>query len=207
MKKKVALIHDWLLHYRGGEKVLEALCELYPDADIYTLFYKPGRVCPTIERHRIIASFLNGWPGAHKFYRYLLPLFPLAVERWNLKDYDVVISSSHCVAKGVIPAPHAFHLSYVYTPMRYAWDKYGEYFGGKFWEPLAYLVLHYLRMWDVSASARVESSCQPKRILKSAANPPSRPLPFCASSRKSKLPVAVRTARKLSSKVTLPTKV
>lgn len=156
MKKKVALIHDWLLHYRGGEKVLEALCELYPEADIYTLFYQPGRVCPTIERHRIIPSFLNRLPGAHKYYRYFLPLFPLAVERWNLQDYDVVISSSHCVAKGVLPPPHAFHLSYVYTPMRYAWDKYAEYFGGKLWEPLAYLVLHYLRMWDAASSARVD---------------------------------------------------
>ncbi len=156
MKKKVALIHDWLLHYRGGEKVLEALCELYPDADIYTLFYRKGRVCPTIERHRIIASFLNRIPGAHRFYRFLLPLFPLAVERWDLKEYDIVISSSHCVAKGVIAPPHAFHLSYVYTPMRYAWDQYSNYFAKKAWEPFAFLILHYLRMWDSTTAARVD---------------------------------------------------
>ncbi len=156
MKPKVAIIHDWLLHYRGGERVLEAIAEMYPDADIFTLFYQPGRTSPTIERHRIIPSFLNSIPGAHKFYRYLLPLFPLAVERWNLADYDLVISSSHCVAKGVIVPPHAEHACLLYTPMRYAWDQYWNYFGSSWVEPLLFPFLHYLRMWDVTSSRRVD---------------------------------------------------
>jgi len=156
MSRKVAIIHDWLLHYRGGERVLEAIAEMYPEADIFTLFYRPGAVSPSIEKHRIIPSFLNSIPGAHKFYRYLLPLFPMAVERWNLSDYDLVISSSHCVAKGVITPPHAHHVCYLYTPMRYAWDQYWNYFGGRAAEWLLFPFLHYLRMWDVTSSRRVD---------------------------------------------------
>ncbi len=156
MKKRVAIIHDWLLHYRGGERVLEAICELYPHADIYTIFYRPGRVSPSIERHKITPSFLNSLPRVQNYYRYLLPLFPMAVERWDLSKYDVVISSSHCAAKGVIVPPHAMHVSYVYTPVRYAWDHYWTYFGGRAWEWLAFPFLHYLRQWDVNSSVRVD---------------------------------------------------
>ena len=153
---KVAIIHDWLLHYRGGERVLEAIAEMYPDADIFTLFYKKGTTSAAIDRHRIIPSFLNSLPGSDKYYRWLLPLFPMAVERWDLSGYDLVISSSHCVAKGVIVPPHAQHVCYLYTPMRYAWDQYWNYFGGKLVERLMFPFLHYLRMWDVTSSARVD---------------------------------------------------
>src|SRR5688572_10835353 len=156
MGQRVAIVHDWLLHHRGGEKVLEALCELYPEADLYTLFYRPEKVSPVIKRHRIFPSFLNRLPWVEKYYRHLLPLYPLAVERWDLGEYDLVISSSHCAAKGVIVPPHARHICYLYTPMRYAWDQYWNYFGKSALEPLMFPFLHYLRIWDVSTSRRVD---------------------------------------------------
>ena len=120
---RVALVHDWLTGMRGGEKVLEGLCELYPDADLFTLFHRPGSVSPLIERRRIQTSWLQRLPLASRHYRRYLPLFPSAIERFDLRGYDVVISSSHCVAKSVIPAAHARHLCYCHSPMRYAWDR------------------------------------------------------------------------------------
>lgn len=153
---KVALIHDWLHTHRGGEKILEALCEIFPSAPIFTLFYSPGRCSPLIERHPIHTSFLNRLPGNRKYYRYLLPLFPLAAEKLHILDYDLIFSSSHCVAKGVIPSPGATHISYCHTPMRYAWDRYQDYFG-KSWAEWAFLpFLHQLRIWDSVSSNRVD---------------------------------------------------
>src|SRR5687767_10222033 len=99
---KVALVHDWLTGMRGGEKVLEAVCGLYPDADIHTLFHWPGSVSPLIERHRIHTSFLQHMPMARSQYRRYLPLFPFAIEQFDLDGCDLVISSSHCAAKGVV---------------------------------------------------------------------------------------------------------
>lgn len=155
MPIKVALVHDWLVSYRGGERVLEALCELYPQAPIYTLFYKKGTVGRTIEDHPIHVSFLNSLPRATKYYRYLLPLFPMAIERFDLSGYDLVISTSHCVAKGVIVPQHSLHVCYCFTPMRYIWDRSRDYFRG--WkESLLLPFLHYLRLWDVASSARVD---------------------------------------------------
>jgi glycosyltransferase involved in cell wall biosynthesis len=156
MPTKVALIHDWLLGLRGGERVLEAICELYPEAEIFTLFHTPGEVGPIIERHRITASFLNNFPRKKRWYRHLLPLFPLAIERFDLSRFDLVISSSHCVAKGILPSPKAVHVCYCHTPMRYAWDRYGDYFLGGATEPFLVPFIHYLRMWDVTSSARVD---------------------------------------------------
>ena len=167
---KVALVHDWLLTDRGGERVLRALCEMFSGAPIFTLFHKKGSVDKTIESHPIQTSFLDRIPGAHRFHRHLLPLFPLAIERLVLEDFDLVISSSHCVAKGVIVPPDTVHISYTHTPMRYAWDRYHDYFDGRT-EPLLAPVLHYLRQWDVTASARVDhfvanSNWVKARILK-----------------------------------------
>jgi hypothetical protein len=113
---------------RGGEKCLEAFCELFPDADLLTLLHIPGSVSPTIERHHIVPSFLQRLPGSRRWYRHYLPLMPTAVETLDLSAYDLVLSSSHCAAKGVIPRPDALHVSYVYTPMRYAWDLWPQYF-------------------------------------------------------------------------------
>jgi glycosyltransferase involved in cell wall biosynthesis len=156
LTKKVAIIHDWMNGFRGGEQVLDALVEIFPQAEIFTLFYTPGTLNARIENRPIHVSFLNKLPGAKRFYRYYLPLFPMAIERFDLSQFDLVISSSHCVAKGVIPHPKALHLCYCHTPMRYSWDRYQDYFGHSKVEPLLFPFIHYLRIWDVSASHRVD---------------------------------------------------
>ncbi|HEX7181947.1 MAG TPA: glycosyltransferase [Thermoanaerobaculia bacterium] len=154
---RVALVHDWLTGMRGGEKVLEIVGGLFPGAPIYTLFHFPGSVSPAIESHPIRTSFLQRAPGIRKRYRSYLPLFPAAIEDFDLTGYDLVISTSHCVAKGIIPAPDAFHLCYCHTPMRYAWDQEHAYFPRRR-GPAARvrsLILSRLRTWDVSSSSRV----------------------------------------------------
>jgi glycosyltransferase involved in cell wall biosynthesis len=163
--KRVALVHDWLVSYRGGEKVLEAIAEMFPTVDIYTLLYKPGTIGPKLEQYPIKASFLNRLPASHKYYRYLLPLMPLAIERLDLKDYDLVISSSSCVAKGIIPGPRARHICYCLTTMRYAWDQYSNYFGNDWKQFLIFPWVHYLRMWDVTSSARVDEFVADSRFV------------------------------------------
>jgi glycosyltransferase involved in cell wall biosynthesis len=153
---KVAIIHDWLTGMRGGERCLEVFCELFPLADLYTLLHIPGSVSPFIEKMPIKTSFIQKLPFSKGSYRKYLPLFPMAIERFNLKGYDLILSCSHCVAKGIIPPPDALHSAYVLTPMRYAWDMYGEYFG-KNRNRLIPFVIHYLRMWDVTSSQRVDN--------------------------------------------------
>jgi glycosyltransferase involved in cell wall biosynthesis len=157
---KVALIHDWLVGMRGGEKCLEVFCELYPKADLYTLVYTPENVSTTIRRMNVRTSWLNRLPAAQKHFRYLLPLFPHAIEGFDLGAYDLILSSSHCVAKGVFPH-RALHLSYTYTPMRYVWDLHDAYLDGANGSIMnrAGLALcrSYLQHWDVRSSARVDS--------------------------------------------------
>ncbi len=156
--KKVAIIHDWLNGMRGGEKVLEAILDLFPDADIFTLFLEEAKVSDKINSHRIFSSSLNKKKWIKKRYRTFLPILPLAIESFNMKGYDLIISSSHCVAKGIIPEPDALHISYVHSPMRYIWDQYDEYFGtskGIKKKIIAYFASK-LRIWDVTASARVD---------------------------------------------------
>jgi len=126
---RVALVHDWLTGMRGGEKVLEVLCELFPEADLFTLFHLNGSVSPTIERRRITTSFVQHLPMAARYYRRYLPLFPYAIERFDLAQYDLVISSSHCVAKSVRTPSPVRHVCYCHSPMRYAWDQFDAYFG------------------------------------------------------------------------------
>jgi glycosyltransferase involved in cell wall biosynthesis len=157
---RVALAHDWLTGMRGGEKVLEALCEIYPEADIFTLLYKQGSVSPTIARHRIETSFVQRLPLADSKYRTYLPLFPIAVEQFNLDPYDLVISTSHCVVKSVIPRGNARHISYSHSPMRYAWDQFDAYFGpervGAFRSRWVYRpILARLARWDAATAGRV----------------------------------------------------
>ena len=123
---RVAVVHDWLNGMRGGEKVLEAILEIYPDAALYTLFHEPGKVSPHIESHRITTSWLNKIPGIYRHYRNLLPLFPPAVGAWDLSGFDLVISSSHAVAKDVFTGS-ATHICYCHTPMRYIWDARDDY--------------------------------------------------------------------------------
>ncbi|MBI1911575.1 MAG: glycosyltransferase [Deltaproteobacteria bacterium] len=156
---KVALIHDWLTGMRGGEKVLEVFCEIFPEADLYTLIHIPGSVSNIIENRKIKTSFVQRLPLVKKRYRAYLPLFPMAIESFNLNGYDLILSSSHCVAKGVIPSPKTLHISYIHTPMRYVWDMYYEYFGnkeGKLSGKAIAAFSHYLRMWDASSSSRVD---------------------------------------------------
>jgi len=154
---RVALVHDWLTGMRGGEKVLEAIASLFPEAPIYTLFHFPGSVSQALESHPVRTSFLQRAPGLRQRYRSYLPLFPVAIEELDLTGYDLVISSSHCVAKGVIPSPDAFHLCYCHTPMRYAWDQEHAYFPRRDGAVarLRSLALTALRSWDVASAARV----------------------------------------------------
>ena len=125
----MALVHDWLTGMRGGERCLEVACELFPDAPLYTLLHVPGSVSPVIERRRIVTSFVQRLPAAPARYRSYLPLFPAAVRGLDLSGHDVVISMSHCVAKAVRRPAGALHLSYCFSPMRYVWDLYDDYFG------------------------------------------------------------------------------
>jgi glycosyltransferase involved in cell wall biosynthesis len=158
VKPRVAIVHDWLTGMRGGEKCLEAMCELYPDATLFTLIYRKGHLSPVIERMDIRTSWIQRIPGWRRIYRHLLPLFPAAVESFDLSGYDLVISSSHCVAKGAIAAPGAVHLSYCYTPMRYAFDQYEHYFGSErlaWWNRrLIPPLIARMRRWDVATAGR-----------------------------------------------------
>jgi len=126
---RVALVHDWLTGMRGGERVLDHLCRLFPDAVVYTLIHVPGRVSPTIERHRIVTSALQRVPRIERVYRHLLPLYPAAISAMRLEPADLVVSSSDCVAKSVLAPRGARHLCYCHTPVRYAYDQFDAYFG------------------------------------------------------------------------------
>lgn len=153
-----AFSHDWLNGMRGGEKCLEALCELYPASPIHTLFYEKGRVSDVIAARRIHTSWLQHFPKIFTHYRNYLPFFSSAVESLNLKDFDLVVSTSHCVAKGVKKAPDALHVCYCFTPVRYAWGFFDEYFGNKNFI-LKYLIRFFverLKKWDLRSNERVD---------------------------------------------------
>jgi glycosyltransferase involved in cell wall biosynthesis len=155
---RVALVHDWLTGMRGGEKCLEVFCELFPSADLYTLVYAPEKVSLTVRRMETKTSFINRLPWARRGYRYYLPLFPAAIERFTLGRYDLVLSSSHCVAKGILPH-RALHIAYVHAPMRYVWDQHDSYFGaGSSWMSRTGMALcrSYLQQWDVRSASRVD---------------------------------------------------
>lgn len=157
---KVAIVHDWLTGMRGGEHCLEVFCELFPEAELYTLLHVKQSVSPAIERHRIRTSFIQRLPLATQYYRYYLPLFPLAIERFRLSPCDLVLSSSHCVAKGIQMPPGAKHLCYIHSPMRYVWDQYDSYSadgrsGGVARIGMA-LFRRRLQNWDVASGRRVD---------------------------------------------------
>ncbi|MFX0200984.1 MAG: glycosyltransferase [Candidatus Hodarchaeota archaeon] len=157
---KVAIVHDWLTGMRGGERCLEVFCELFPEADLFTLLYIRGSVSPNIEKMKIKTSFLQRLPFVKQTYRLYLPFYPSAIESLNIKGYDLVLSISHVAAKGAIPGPNALHIAYLLTPMRYAWDMYHEYFGdeyrGRLTKPLIPLLANYLRLWDIASNNRVD---------------------------------------------------
>ena len=148
---RVALVHDWLTGMRGGERCLEVLCELFPDAPLFTLLHVPGSVSPVIERRRIVTSFIQRLPWAAARYRQYLPAFPLAISRLDLSGYDLVVSMSHCVAKGARVSQGALHLCYCFSPMRYVWDLSSDYFGprqGRAVRTLGPPLAAALRRWD-----------------------------------------------------------
>lgn len=157
---RVALVHDWLLTHRGGEKVLEAIAELFPQAPIFTLFHDSTDMPEAIERHAIITSWIDRIPGARVRHRLFLPLMPAAIRTLTLPPVDLVISSSHCVAKAVRIPKGAKHLSYVHAPLRYMWDRFDDYFGrGRAPLPIraaARVVRPAFRAWDVSTNAGVD---------------------------------------------------
>lgn len=151
--QRIAIVHEWFTSMRGGEKCVEALCELFPQAEIYSLVHVKGSVSPTIERMSGHTSFIQKLPFAEKQYRHYLPLFPTAIQRFDLTGFDLVITSNHCVAKGVCVPPTALHVCYCYTPMRYIWGLYDEYFSkdraGLLTRAGMRLFVNYLRRWDV----------------------------------------------------------
>jgi len=157
---KTAIVHDWLTGMRGGEKVLESICELYPDAPIYTLIHVKGSVSPTIERHPIYTAWTQRLPRAGRYYRHYLPLFPSAVESFDLDAYDLVISSSHCAVKSVVPRGGATHVCYCHSPMRYGWDQFEAYFGPQQVGAAASSVLRpimaAMARWDARTAHRVD---------------------------------------------------
>jgi glycosyltransferase involved in cell wall biosynthesis len=157
---RVALVHDWLTGMRGGEKVLEALVGIYPGADVFTLVHVRGSVSAAIESRPIRTSFIQRLPAAARRYRHYLPLFPAAIEQFDLDGYDLVVSSSHCAAKAAVVPGRARHLCYCHSPMRYAWDQFDSYFGPRqvgrvrsrwFYRPM----LAGLARWDAATAPRV----------------------------------------------------
>jgi glycosyltransferase involved in cell wall biosynthesis len=142
---------------RGGEKVVEALCRLLPDADIFTLFYDPASVSPIIRAHHVKASFLNPF---QRYYRSLLPAMPIALEHFDLREYDLVISSESGPAKGVITSSSTRHICYCHSPMRYLWDLYPSYLHEWTTSPVKRALIaplaNYLRLWDYSSASRVD---------------------------------------------------
>ena len=157
---KVALVHDWLNGMRGGERVLEAIIDLYPDADIYTLFCDPDKISDKIKKCKIVTSFIQNLPFRKSLYRHYLPFFPRAIQGFDIKDYDLVISTSHSVAKGAISGEDALHICYCFSPMRYAWDRFDDYFPKDKINPLRYRIISFvvnrLREWDKRTSSRVD---------------------------------------------------
>jgi glycosyltransferase involved in cell wall biosynthesis len=155
---RVAIVHDWLTGMRGGEKCLEVFCELFPEADIFTLLHIKGSVSDTIESMSIKTSFIQHLPKASAKYRSYLPLFPRAIESFDLSGYDLILSSSHCVAKGIKKPKEALHICYCYTPMRYAWMFYDEYFGklNIINKISVKLILKKLRQWDLKTNEGVD---------------------------------------------------
>jgi glycosyltransferase involved in cell wall biosynthesis len=157
---RVAIVHDWLTGMRGGEKVLEALFGLYPDAALFTLVHRRGSVSPVIEGRRVRRSVVDRLPFSASRYREYLPLFPFAIEQFGFDDFDLVVSSSHCAAKSVVVPGRATHVGYCHSPMRYAWDQFEAYFGparvGRAASAALRPVMAALARWDRRTAGRVD---------------------------------------------------
>jgi glycosyltransferase involved in cell wall biosynthesis len=156
---QIVLVHDWLTGMRGGERCLEVLCRRWPEAPLFTLLHKRGTVSPVIEKRALHTSLLARFPGVNRYYRYLLPLMPAATRYWRLPHCDLVVSLSHCVAKGARPPDGVPHVCYCFTPMRYAWHQRRAYFGreqlGRLKEKIVDRLLETLRRWDRRTAGNV----------------------------------------------------
>lgn len=173
--KKIALVHYWLVGMRGGEKIVECLCKIFPDIDIYTLVYNKDKVSSVIKSKNIYTSSIQKKPFAKNHHQIYLPFMPVAIEQFDLSDYDIVISSESGIAKGVLTKPETCHICYCHTPMRYLWNMYFDYLNN---EKIRFLkrkfieaFFNYLRVWDLATASRVDyfisnSDNVRKRILK-----------------------------------------
>ncbi|WNZ22027.1 glycosyltransferase family 4 protein [Leptolyngbya sp. NK1-12] len=159
---KTAIVHEWLVTYAGSERVVEQMLRLYPEADLFSLVeFLPEELKFFIQHKPVTTSFLQKLPFANPRFRNYLPLMPLAIEQFDLSDYDLILSSNHAVAKGVTTRADQLHICYMHTPIRYAWDLQQQYLQGAkltrgFKAGLTQLVLHYLRLWDVASANRVD---------------------------------------------------
>lgn len=159
---KTAVVHEWLATYAGSERVVEQILKLYPEADLFSLVdFLPDSLRNFIQHKPVKTSFLQHFPFANPHFRQYLPLMPLAIEQFDLSDYDLIVSSNHAVAKGVLTRADQLHICYVHTPVRYAWDLQQAYLQGAQLKrglrgALAQLVLHYLRLWDVATANRAD---------------------------------------------------
>ncbi|MCI6086640.1 glycosyltransferase family 4 protein [Selenomonas sp.] len=168
---KVAIVHEWLVTYAGSERVLGELLALYPDADVFAVCdFVPEAERAFLRGKHPQTTFIQRLPGARRHYQSYLPLLPLAIEQLDVTGYDLVISSSHCVAKGVLTGPNQVHISYIHSPMRYAWDLTHQYLreaglthGAKGW--LARLILHYMRLWDTRTASGVDAYIANSRFI------------------------------------------
>jgi glycosyltransferase involved in cell wall biosynthesis len=171
---RIALVHYWYFRHRGGERVFDVLADIFPNADIFFICYDQKALSSSLRHHKISSSFLNRLPQVRKYYRSLLPFFPIALEQFDLSGYDIVISHEAGPAKGIITRPDTRHICYCHTPMRYLWDMYHEYLStapGAIGKLVYTLSCHYVRNWDYQASARVDqfiasSQNSAKRIQK-----------------------------------------
>jgi glycosyltransferase involved in cell wall biosynthesis len=168
---RIAVIHEWLSAYAGSERVLEQILAIYPDADLFAVVdFLEGADRDWLGGRPVRTTFIQGLPLARRHFRAYLPLMPMAIEQLNLDGYDLVISSAHAVAKGVLTRSDQLHVSYVHTPMRYAWDMHHEYLGrrsiaGAAKSAAARCLMHYLRLWDQSTARRVDNYVANSRFV------------------------------------------
>jgi glycosyltransferase involved in cell wall biosynthesis len=159
-KARVAIVHYWFVSHRGGERVVEVMAEMFPQADLFSLIVDPKKLSPALQARCIKTSFLQNVPGSSRWHRHLLPLYPMALEQFDLRGYDLVLSSESGPAKGVVTDSRTCHVCYCHSPMRYLWDFYHDYRNGRsfgaFSRPLFTLASHYLRLWDAASANRVD---------------------------------------------------
>lgn len=166
---KIAIVHYWLVKMRGGEAVLSSLCEMFPDADVYTHVYDESVFKDSnISNHKVNTTFINSLPLSKKVYKLYLPLMPIALEQLDFRGYDLVISSESGPSKGIITSPDCVHVCYCHSPMRYAWDMYHEYIENKnkLFRFVASMILFKVRVWDALSSLRVDKFIASSNAIK-----------------------------------------